>query len=262
MATRKEVLKAKVSEVGRQGSDPRVAFLATLLTCRGRAWRRDPDNADAFYDYSCLHGVGVYTQEFQHLATEGVIQTLPQEVKLNYEGDDRALESLSEEFAHVLFPHGRRLFLPFLQDILSRHEGEYALTELSKVGTEDTVHHVSEAIGSRHREAISNKLKRAGLFVVRGSSRRHTYYALYPALRPFILLEDERVKEVLAHIYIGQRVRRDGLLQRDCASYRDEVDSHVLRGLSRGVRWYGTKDRCLNPFTHQLTEPQALWRHI
>lgn len=237
MVTREELLKAKVEDIGQQGSGRRIAFLATLLTCGGRAWRRPGGEPEAFYDFSRLHGIDIYQEELASLTADGLIQDLPDEIRLNYGGDDETLEQLSDECAQVLFETGRDYFLPILRDILSRPEGEYALTELARVGTEDTVHHVVSAIGSRHWDIISEKLKRAGLLVIRGFSRKHTYYAVFPPLRSFLLLEDERLRDALAHVYIGQRIRSEGILQQDCVHHSKEIEGLLVRGLL-GERWW------------------------
>lgn len=226
MLTREELIRAKVAEVGRKGKPSQIAFMATLLSCGGRVTLGERPYPQGFSDYVGAHGEEEWAEVRRALVDGGLIAEADDRLSLNYEGaDEAAFQCVVDECADGLFRAALPFFLGVIEPLMVSPEGQYALVELGKGrGNQASVDRVSTAVGPTHWEAIRGKLAWAGLLVPVWVGGVHRGHAMFPPLARVVCLEDQRVAEAVAHVYIGQRVRTDGgILWSDCEREHAEV---------------------------------------
>ncbi len=259
------LLQSKIERLVASHDEAAIAFLTALL-CGGGRVKKTFQYVFASYkhEWSELKFDEVKTK----LVQEGIIQETENEISLNYPGHaqlgEQSWQELVNRLAQFVFDHSVGIYKELMKDIIPLQEYRYALSELAKVGPllgEESISHISQAIGAKYWEAISKSLHRAGLLVWKASSKRHDYSSIFSPLVSVVKGTDAAVNNALAFIYVGQNIRSEGILQSDCSGYSSVIPVLEIFGLIRESTWYAHRlflttaegtNRASNVLSHRL----------
>ncbi|MCX6000291.1 MAG: hypothetical protein NTU41_12105, partial [Chloroflexi bacterium] len=245
MDTELQLLHEKIIRIGKSADDARLAFLTTVLTCGGLCLL-EYGQPRGFGDFRRVFGDAPFLEIRRHLKDEGVLVETGAGLHLNLPGyadlsyDERA--KIAQRLGATLFESGEGYFMNVLGKVLSTPEGEYVLSELAKVGpfmAEDSVSHISQAIGTKYFRTVREQLAPKGIFVLEDSSQQHEYYCLFPPVVQFMQLDLPSRRQALTFVYVAQGIRDEaGVLKSDCTHIQGEIRPLIVRGAIREVHWY------------------------
>ena len=229
------LIKAKVQRVGREGDDSAADLLMIVLCSDGLVppfWY-----GTTFHHYNERYGKEKFEDTKQSLAREGILTETQEGLWLNH--PDR--KSASKECGDLLFQERLEHYGSLVSEIMATAEGSYFLTELAKVGPyvgEEDLSHIAKAVGGAYYSQIYEKLTKNCLLIWQFSSRKHDYFKLLPQIKSLVVLESPVLRDALAFIYIGERVRSEGILQSDCSRFLQQTGLLKALCLVQESHWY------------------------
>jgi len=230
-----QLIKAKVRRVAREGDNSVADFLMIVLCSDGLV---PPFWFDTtFHYYKECYRKEKFEETKQNLTHEGILVETQEGLLLNH--PDR--ERLSKECGDLLFQERLEHYGSLVSEIMATEEGSYFLAELAKIGPnvgEENLSHIVKVVGAAYYNQIYEELTKNCLLIWHFSSRKHDYFRLLPQIKSLVMLEDSALRDALAFIYIGERVRQEGLLQSDCSQFFQQARLLKALHLVQENRWY------------------------